>query len=45
LIVKEAGGFVSSIENEDNPVYSKSLVAGNDEIYRVLRKTLKETAK
>lgn len=44
LIVKEAGGFVNSIANEDNPIYSKNLVAGNNEIFNALRKTLKETA-
>ncbi|MEM8833151.1 MAG: inositol monophosphatase family protein [Pseudomonadota bacterium] len=41
LIVKEAGGFVNSIDNEDNPIYSDSLVAGNEAIYNHLRKTLK----
>lgn len=41
LIVKEAGGFVSSIDNEENPVYSKNLVAGNEAIYPDLKKLLK----
>ena len=45
LIVKEAGGFVTSIENEDNPTYSKNLVAGNGDIHASLRKTLKEISK
>lgn len=44
LIVKEAGGFVNSINNEDNPIYSKSLVAGNNDIYEILRKTLKDVS-
>lgn len=44
LIVKESGGFVGSIDNEDNPIYSKNLVAGNDHVFNALRKTLKETA-
>lgn len=41
LIVKEAGGFVTSIENDDNPVYSGSLVAGNQQVHSDLRKILK----
>lgn len=41
LIVKEAGGFVSSIDDEENPVYSKNLVAGNEAIYPDLKKLLK----
>lgn len=41
LIVKEAGGFVSSIENDDNPVYSGSLIAGNQQVHSDLRKILK----
>ena len=45
LIVKEAGGFVTSIDNEDNPVYSGNLVAGNQNIYASLRKILKQTTK
>ena len=45
LMVKEAGGFVTSIDDETNPVYSKQIVSGNQPIYTHLRKTLKETAK
>ncbi len=41
LIVKEAGGFVSSIENDDNPVYSGSLIAGNQQVHSDIRKILK----
>lgn len=41
LIVKEAGGFVSSIENDDNPVYSGNLVTGNQQVHSDLRKILK----
>jgi myo-inositol-1(or 4)-monophosphatase len=41
LIVKEAGGFVTSIENEDNPVYSGSLIAGNPQVHGEIRKILK----
>lgn len=42
LIVKEAGGFVSSIDDESNPVYSKNLVAGNQSVYNDLRQILKK---
>ncbi len=45
LILKEAGGFVTSIDDETNPVYSRQIVAGNQNIYNHLRKTLRETAK
>lgn len=41
LMVKESGGFVSSIDNEDNVVYSHNLVAGNQSVYSDLRKILK----
>ncbi len=40
LIVKEAGGITTSIENDDNPVYSGSLVAGNQQVHNDLRKIL-----
>lgn len=45
LIVKEAGGFVTSIDDETNPVYSNQIVSGNQPIYTHLRKSLRETAK
>lgn len=41
LIVKEAGGITTSIESEENPIYSKSLVAANQSIHTDLRKILK----
>lgn len=41
LIVKEAGGFVSSIDNDDNPVCSGNLVTGNPQVHSDLRKILK----
>jgi myo-inositol-1(or 4)-monophosphatase len=41
LIVKEAGGFVTSIENDDNPVHSGNLVAGNPQVHSDIRKILK----
>lgn len=45
LIAKEAGGFVTSIESEDNVVYSGNLVAGNQSVYSDLRKILKSDQK
>ncbi len=45
LIVKEAGGFVTSIDDEQNPIYNNQIVAGNQPIYNFLRKELRETAK
>lgn len=45
LIMKEAGGIVTSIDNETNPVYSNQIVAGNQSVYTYLRKTLRETTK
>lgn len=44
LIVKEAGGLVSSIENEENVIYSGSLISGNQSLYPDLRKILKSAA-
>ncbi len=41
LLVKEAGGFVTSIENDDNPVYSANLVAGNQQVHSDIRKIVK----
>ena len=41
LIVKEAGGFISSIDNQDNPIYSRNLVAGNSDVYNMLKKLVK----
>jgi myo-inositol-1(or 4)-monophosphatase len=41
LIVKEAGGFATSIENDDNPVHSGNLVAGNPQVHSDIRKLLK----
>lgn len=44
LIVKEAGGFVTSIANDDNPVHSNNILAGNQEIYNQTRQILKGIA-
>jgi len=40
LLVKESGGFVSSIQNNDNPVYSGNIVAGNPSVHEDLKKIL-----
>lgn len=40
LIVKEAGGFVSSIQGSDNPVYNGNIVAANHSLFDELKKTL-----
>jgi myo-inositol-1(or 4)-monophosphatase len=45
LIVKEAGGFANSIDNEQNPIYNNQIVAGNQAIYDHLRKNLRDVAK
>lgn len=41
LIVKEAGGVVTCIEGDDNPVYSGNLVAGNPQVHSEIRKIVK----
>lgn len=41
LMVKEAGGFVSSIDNDDNPVHSGNIVTGNQQVHSDIRKILK----
>jgi len=45
LILKEAGGFVSSIDNEENPIYSRNIVAGNPPIQQDLKKALRGISK
>ncbi len=45
LILKESGGFVTTIDNQDNPVYSRNIVSGNNDIHDKVKKILKETAK
>lgn len=45
LIVKEAGGIASSIENSDNPVYSKNVVAANNQIHGNLRTLIQNASK
>lgn len=41
LIVKEAGGFISSIDDESNHIYSGNIVAGNQSVYNDLKKILR----
>ncbi len=45
LIAKESGAFVTSIDNQDNPIYSGNLIAGNQDIYTQTRKILKDVSK
>lgn len=45
LIVKESGGFITSIDNEDDVIYSANAVAGNNDIYSNLRKILRDVSK
>jgi len=45
LIVKESGGFISSITGNDDPIYSKNVIAGNQDIYKNLHKILKDVSK
>lgn len=42
LMVKEAGGLITSIDNQDNPIYSANVVAGNQTIYTDVRKIIKK---
>jgi myo-inositol-1(or 4)-monophosphatase len=41
LLVREAGGFVGTIEGEGNPVEDKSVLAGNGNVYETLRETIR----
>ena len=45
LIVKEAGGFANSIDDEQNPIYNNQIVAGNQATFDHLRKNLREVSK
>ena len=43
LIIKEAGGFVADIDDHKaNPVETGNIVAGNEAIFQILKKTLKD---
>jgi myo-inositol-1(or 4)-monophosphatase len=44
LIVKEAGGFCTSIDNNDNPVFSGQIIAGNQSVHQDIRKLVKGAA-
>ncbi len=41
LIVKEAGGITTSIDNEENPIHSGEIISGNQQIHADLRKLIK----
>lgn len=45
LILKESGGFITSIDDRKDPIYSGNLVAGNQNIYNNLHKILKDVSK
>jgi len=45
LIVKESGGFISSIDSQNDPIYNGKIVAGNNDIYKNLHKILKDVSK
>jgi len=45
LIVKEAGGFCTSIDNNESPVHSGQIVAGNQKVHTDVRKLVKAAAK
>lgn len=44
LIVKEAGGFCTSIDNNENPVFSGQIIAGNQSVHADVRKIVKNAA-
>jgi len=44
LILKEAGGFVDTIDSNENPIYSRNIVAGNQSVQADLKKALKAVA-
>ncbi|HVH01684.1 MAG TPA: inositol monophosphatase family protein [Amaricoccus sp.] len=41
LLVREAGGFVATIEGDGNPVEDGSIVAGNPNVFETLRSVLR----
>ncbi len=45
LILKESGGFITSIDDRKDPIYSGNLVAGNQDVYNNLHKILKDVSK
>lgn len=45
IILKESGGFISSIDNNDDVVFSRNLVSGNADIYPKLKKILQDAKK
>ena len=42
LLVREAGGFVGTIEGEGSPVDDRSIVAANANVFETLRSALRE---
>jgi myo-inositol-1(or 4)-monophosphatase len=45
IILREAGGRISDIDTEQNPIYTGNVLAANAEIYDEIRKTLKNANK
>lgn len=41
LLIKEAGGMVTNIDNDEHPVHSLQIMAGNPPIYNHLKKILR----
>ena len=41
LLVKEAGGFITSIDNREDPVFNRQVLSGNEAVYNTLNKILK----
>lgn len=42
LIVKEAGGIVTSIDSDENPIHNNEILAANQQIHGDLRKLIKK---
>ena len=42
LLVREAGGFVGTIEGEGSPIDDRSIVAANANVFETLRSALRE---
>jgi myo-inositol-1(or 4)-monophosphatase len=45
IIIREAGGRISDIDTEANPIYTGNVLASNADLYDDLRKTLRSTKK
>ena len=43
LLIQEAGGYVSTFDGENNPLWEKSIVASNQKIHKQLLQLLHKT--